>query len=125
MYKEYYKQPYELKFGYTKVWTADNNMAFDFVPKMIEPDAYEMSLEDKQGLLDIINGTDKKISNNFKFRYECGTIFLNDKPFIWIRSWGRLTSTGGGLGLSTEKATEIQDSFGNYIVERLNNSVVS
>lgn len=125
MYNEYFKKPYEFKFGYTKVWTANNEMAFDFVPKMIEPDAYEMSLEDKQGLIDVINGSDKKISNDFKFKYQNGTIYLNDKPFIWIRSWGRLTGTGGGLGLSAEKATEIQDSFANYIVERLNNSVVS
>jgi hypothetical protein len=125
MYKDYFKLPLRFWFGQTKVFTNDDQIAFDFVPIMIEPNAYQMSLEDKQGIIDIINGNDKKMQNDFKFKYDSGTIFLNDKPFIWIRSWGRLTGTGGGLGLSGEKATQIQDSFGNYIVETLNNSVVS
>jgi len=125
MYKDYFKKPFKFLFGQTKVFTSDNQIAFDFVPKMIEPDAYIMSFEDKQGIIDIINGAEKKINNNFKFKCECGTIFLNEKPFIWIRSWGRLTGTGGGLGLSSEKAKEIQDSFANFIIKKLEAAIVN
>jgi hypothetical protein len=124
MHKNYFKPPFKFWFGATKVFTSDEQLAFDFVPKMIEPDAYEMSLEDKQGLIDIINGAEKKITNDFNFKYECGTIFLNEKPFIWIRSWGRLTGQGGGLGLSTEEAIKIQESFANFIIEKLEASIV-
>lgn len=125
MYKDYFKKPFKFLFGQTKVFTSDNQIAFDFVPKMIEPDAYIMSFEDKQGIIEIINGAEKKINNNFKFKYECGTIFLDEKPFIWIRSWGRLTGTGGGLGLSSEKAKEIQDSFANFIIKKLEAAIVN
>lgn len=124
MFQDYFKPPFKFWFGATKVFTNDDQIAFDFVPKMIEPDAYDMSLEDKQGIIDIINGSDKKIKNDFKFRYEVGTIFLNDKPFIWIRSWGRLTGQGGGLGLSPDVASKIQESFANFIIEKLEAAIV-
>lgn len=35
-----------------------------------------------------------------------------------VRGWGYLIGTGG-LNLSAEEATKIQDDFGNWIVETL------
>lgn len=118
MHKEYFKPPFSFAFGYTKVLTSEGEMAFDFVSKTFEPTACEMSNEDKQSLLDILNGSDKKFTTKLDFGYVNGTITLNDNLFIWIRSWGRLTGTGGGLGLSEDKAKEIQDSFANFIIEK-------
>lgn len=125
MHEKYFKPPFKFPFGFSKVFTNDSNMAFDFVSKMFEPTAYEMSPEDKQGLLDILNGADKKMETKLDLGYANGTITLDGRPFIWIRSWGRLTGTGGGLGLPDDKARQIQDSFANHIIEKWNAACTS
>ena len=124
MHEKYFKPPFSFPFGHTKVFTRESQMAFDFVSKMFEPTACEMSKEDKQSLLDILNGSDKKITTKLDFGYINGTITLNGNPFIWIRSWGRLTGTGGGLGLSEDKAKEIQDSFANFLIQKWSSAYV-
>jgi hypothetical protein len=124
MHEKYFKPPFSLPYGHTKVFTSDSQMAFDFVSKTFEPTACEISNEDKQKLLDILNGSDTVYTTKLDFAYKNGTITLNGNPFVWIRSWGRLTGTGGGLGLSVNEATEIQNSFGNYIIEKWSSAYV-
>ena len=96
-------------------WTADKQRAFDW--------CVDVSPEKQQELIDVINGT-KQHQFKYKFYREDSYIFsenpvFGNEPVLSIRGWGYLTGTGG-LHLSSEKAAEIQDSFANYIVERLN-----
>jgi hypothetical protein len=118
MHTKYFKPPFKFSFGSTKVFTDDFCMAFDF-----ECDG--MSKDDKQGLIDILNGEDKKFTNDFKFEYIGDDIKLNGNPFACVRSWGRLTGTGGGLGLPPSVAADIQDSFAIFIVEKWNAACIS
>ena len=37
-----------------------------------------------------------------------------------VRGWGRLTGTGGGLGIQEDEAAEIQDAFQQHVVDALN-----
>lgn len=107
------------------VWTADRNSAFDFVTGTndnIEVDEF-ITLETTNQYLDVINCKQKSHFEH-TFVYEDSYIYWidgegNRNPVISIRGWGHLISPGG-LNLSIEDAIKIQDDFGNYIVEKLN-----
>ena len=114
-FKDVFTFPLELHHG--KVMTADFHMAFDFIPRFLNPEAIQISDEDKQKIVDIINGEDRKIAEHI-LTYENGDIKLNGKDFIMMRGWGYLTGTGG-LNLPGERAKELQDEFGNYVIEKL------
>lgn len=118
MFKDYYKFP--LKLQYSKVFTDDYQMAFDFVQQFLVKDCFTISDEDKQIIVEILNGTINNKLQDINLLYKDGTIFCEEKEFIWIRGWGYLTGTGGGLGLLPELASKIQDEFGEFIVNKLN-----
>jgi hypothetical protein len=46
----------------------------------------------------------------------------DDQMVAELRGWGRLTGTGGGLGLSKYEAFEIQRQRGQAIVDALNDA---
>lgn len=58
------------------------------------------------------------------FAYDDNGAFIVDRNgdrVLDIRGHGRLTGRGeGGLGLDEESAARIQDAFGRWVVERLN-----
>ena len=83
--------------------------------------------EQKQQLIDVINGinSDRKFKHKF---YRDGIHIYSkapelDSPILRIRGWGYLTGIGG-CHLDHETATQIQDAFGDYIVEQLNKNVL-
>lgn len=116
-WQDVYKLPLEVdKYCPIITWTADKQRAFDW--------CVNVSPEKQQELIDAINGT-KQHQFKYKFYREDSYIFsenpvFGNEPVLSIRGWGYLTGTGG-LHLPSEKAAEIQDSFADYIVERLNN----
>jgi hypothetical protein len=113
-----YKFPLELKYS-TKVMTPDFKMAFDFIPSFIKDiDTLQISLQDKQKIVRIINGSDEKVKTLHNYSYKNGTIFVNDLALIWIRGWGHLTGQGG-LRLKDDEAISIQDGFANFIISTL------
>lgn len=125
IFKDYFRLP--LSRMYSKVFTWDSEMAFDFPLKMLYPFSPSLTDEDKDNIVSIINGekSSKKLDLEGKFlKYipENTTIYLFDKgiavPFIIVRGWGSLTGVGGHR-LDSEKASEIQNSFGEWIVEKL------
>ena len=118
-FKEYYKFPLKMwEFMDIKVFTDDDNMAFDWlinVPRDI-----------KQKLIDRINGINTEPYKTKKTFYQKGGIVycrIEDKgqelKLFRIRGWGMLTGVGG-YNLPADKAAEIQDTFTNYCVEMLN-----
>ena len=121
MWQEYYKFPLKVDEYCTIItWTAENQRAFDWL--------INATLEQKQQLVDVINGTnsDRKFKNQF---YREGIHIyskapeLKDAPILRIRGWGYLTGVGGHH-LDRDVAAQIQDAFGDYIVEQLNKHVL-
>jgi hypothetical protein len=116
-FKEVYKFPLKVdEYCDIITWTADKQRAFDWL--------INATLEQKQQLVDVINGTnsDKRFKNQF---YREGIHIyskaseLKEVPILRVRGWGYLTGIGG-LHLPQEEAIKIQDEFGDYIVEQLN-----
>ena len=99
--------------------TPDFEMAFDFIPSFIKDiETLQISLEDKQKIVRILNGSDEKVKTLSNYSYKNGTIFVNELALIWIRGWGHLTGRGG-FRLKEEQAIEIQDGFANFIISTL------
>lgn len=115
-FKDCYKLPLSVdEYCPIITWTADNKRAFDW--------CVNISPEKQQELINKINDT-KQHQFKYKFYRDGIEIYsenpkFNGKPILMIRGWGYLTGIGG-LHLSQEEAIQIQDEFGNYIVEQLN-----
>lgn len=120
-FKKYYKFPLKMREHFTgKVFTQENNMAFDWLFPWGEK--YD---DVKQSHLDKINGLESNIpKDGITYIHNDGLIiakFENGKEYkiAMIRGWGMLTGVGG-YNLPADKAAEIQDAFANYCVEMLN-----
>ena len=101
---------------YSKVFTQDNNTAFDWLLP------YGEKYNDlKEKLLNKINGEDVNIEKTFF--YKEGYIYARGEvtgiKVALIRGWGMLTGVGE-YKLPTDKAAEIQDTFAEYCVKMLN-----
>lgn len=120
MWQEYYKLPLEVdEYCDIITWTADGQRAFDWL--------IGCDLEKKQELIKIINGeaSDKKFKHRF---YREGIHIFNEAsiteyPILRVRGWGRLTGVGGHH-LDRDAAIQIQNAFGDFIVEQLNKNVL-
>lgn len=125
-FSKYYKFPLKMWKGTTgKVFTDDNNMAFDWLLPYGEK--YNGI---KQRLLDRINGYDytpwsvKKTfyeNNNGHIvcRVEEGENTGNEIKVLLVRGWGMLTGVGG-YNLDPIVASQIQDDFTKFILKQLN-----
>lgn len=121
-FKDYYKFPLKPMPGLEliKVLTDDNQMAFDWCWKLSGLHIKDRLLEINFGDYDCVLQVNPPI-----YSYKEGIVYRKDyqhivpSPYIRIRGWGHLIGVGG-LHLSENKAKEIQDAFGNYIVKQLN-----
>ena len=114
-FKDYYKFPLKPMLGLelVKVLTDDNQMAFDWCQKL--------SIDYINCFIRDINGFKvKEKYEGMESVYKDGIVYLKypDLSLLRIRGWGMLTDHP--YHLSEEKAKEIQDAFGNYIVKQLN-----
>jgi hypothetical protein len=108
-YKDVYQLPLEDNHG----WIYDQKMNFVF-QFMIDNEELE------KRILDVINGKNNLTNPEISFIHENGIIKNNKgQELILIRGWGNLTGTGA-LNLSDKEASNIQDTFADFIVERLN-----
>jgi hypothetical protein len=108
-HEKYFKLPLKQdSFAPFMVWTSDDNRAFDFCIT---------DREDMAKIIETLNGgRNHKISN--KVTYKDGDVFLDGEKAFFIRSWGRLIGVGGH-NLSTTDAAKVQDSFGEWMVSKL------
>lgn len=120
-FKKYFKFPLKMQEPFTgKVFTQENNMAFDWLFPW--GDKYA---DVKQDHLDKINGLESNVPREgITYKYKDGKIvaIIKDKSEVGIaliRGWGMLTGVGG-YNLPSDKAAEIQDAFADYCVEMLN-----
>ena len=108
-YKDVYKLPLEENHGW--IYDQKNNFVFQF---LIDDEKTE------QKILDVINGKENLKNLDLVFKHEKGQIIdKSGLAIILIRGWGNLTGTGA-MNLSVEEAANIQDTFADFIVERLN-----
>lgn len=120
-WKDVYELP--LQHLWSKCMTANNNMAFDFMNSfmkgMFTRHLVVLSTEQREDIIAMVNG-DKKgtIEGVVEFIKDEGIITVDGKVLLLLRGWGYLTGTGG-LNLSTDQAIEIQNSFGEYILQKL------
>ena len=118
-FKNYYKFPLKMWDDFTvKVFTEDNNMAFDWT--LPTSKGYDNI---KQQLLNRINGLECTLPEIPGHYLDGINIMMNTpngaKRIAVVRGWGMLTGTGG-YNLDANKAAEIQDAFAQYIVDMLN-----
>lgn len=114
-WQDVYKLPLH-NFGPVKAFSDNSVMSYDYLDWRQPQEYYDH-------IVAIING-DIESDSMCQFINEGCIIFKvnpdgNKIPILRIRGWGHLTGVGG-LHLPSEKAAKIQDSFVNYIVERLN-----
>jgi len=115
-WKDIYELP--LKDGYVseegwfsgRIYDSKENFVFQF---LIEKD------KNQKNALEVINGEKIIKSQDLTFRHENGCVYCNDKKFLLIRGWGRLTGVGG-YNLNEETAMKVQDIFTEFIVKQLN-----
>lgn len=125
-FSKYYRFPLKMHNSMScKVFTDDNNMAFDW--KLPHNEAYDGI---KQRLLDRINGYDytpwavKKVFYISEDGYIMCKLVAGDNvgkeiKVLQVRGWGMLTGVGG-YNLDPSVASQIQDDFTEFILKQLN-----
>jgi hypothetical protein len=107
--------------GSSKIMTSTFKMALDFIPSYINIESSQISVEDMDKIIRIINGSEEKIITPKVFTYKNGTISVDGLVMAWIRGWGYLTGVGA-LNLPEYQAIKIQNDFAEYILTRLKNA---
>ncbi len=108
-YTDVYQLPLEENHGW--IYDQKGNFVFQF---MIDDEKTERKI------LNVINGEENFKNLDLVFKHEKGQIVdKSGLPIILIRGWGNLTGIGA-MNLSVEEASNIQDTFASFIVERLN-----
>lgn len=120
-FKKYFKFPLKMWKDFSvKVFTQENNMAFDW----LLPWGEEYN-DLKRIHLDKINGLESNVpKEGITYVHKEGRIIAqmddgSELGIALIRGWGMLTGVGG-YNLPADKAAEIQDAFADYCVEMLN-----
>lgn len=115
-YKDIYKFPLSSVNSdyYSQVYDSNDNFVFQFT-------FHSDKLKEKaQLILSVINGDKNLESKDVSFKHSEGYILDNkEQKLILIRGWGNLTGCGAH-NLKPEIAANIQDTFADFIVERLN-----
>ena len=111
----FWKPPFRLSCVYGNVYDARGNFCFQFD---FNSGDYKKDEEVQQKIIDILNDkTDKKIVKKLEI-VDGYKIYMEDKPFITIRGWGRLTGMCA-FHLDHDVARKIQDDFAKWIVDKL------
>lgn len=124
-YQNIYQFPLR-KSKYTSwVFDAKGNFVFQFEPKFTKEGEFLEGWKDfEDKILNCLNG-EYNMNYDGVFTLKDGDIFSqktgNDKVIhiITIRGWGNLTGIGAHH-LSAEEATNIQDTFAQFIINKLN-----
>lgn len=109
MEKEIFKLPLLHRPGAISVLDSNGHKVFDWLT-----DNHEL----REKILEVINNkTRENLGISIYNRYK-QIVTLNYRPILRIRGWGYLTGTGG-LCLSVEEATTVQDNLGINIANSI------
>ena len=108
-FKDVYQFPLEENHGW--IYDQKENFVFQF---LIDDEKSEKKI------LDVINGKENLTNLHILFKHLEGQIIdQSGREIILIRGWGNLTGSGA-MNLSGKEASNIQNTFADFIVERLN-----
>lgn len=112
-YKDVYTLPLKEFCGWVR--DANENFVFQF---LIENEI------NKNLFVNVINGYGTLTNPDLKFEHKDGFILnaTTGQKIILIRGWGNLTGKGA-MNLPPKEAANIQDTFAEFIVERLNKDI--
>lgn len=118
-----YKLPLYIDEGDCQVYAQENSnhglvMALDWFNNDITGDCYELN-DIKKNIVRKINGENIELSIKFNTGKSAITIYSGDTPIMCIRGWGMLA--GYPFRMIMEEASQIQDAFRDWIIEKLNN----
>lgn len=122
-WSECYKLPLHLDDYCVYAWDADDETALsNFNLKYDEEGNYLYGERERiKHIIDVINGD---CSSDFESEWDisndepCKITYKGKQQFL-VRGWGHLTGCGG-LNLPEKLASEMQDGFIDYILDRLN-----
>lgn len=123
-YKDIYVFPLKPANGGGWVFDQNGNFVFQFEAQFEGGNYAKGWKEFEDKVLDCLNGKNHlKLTTESYFIHKEGQIFIkqedNNKLIITIRGWGNLTGIGSH-NLSGEEAANIQDTFAEFIVNKLN-----
>ena len=120
-HKDIYFPPFTKDKHSSWVWDANGrNFVFQFEPRFDDKgDFIEGWQALEQEIMEVVNG--KTPTFDKRFYAKDGQIYYegDDIPVITIRGWGNLTGTGS-WNLPAEEAANIQDTFAEFLIEKLN-----
>ena len=100
------------------IYDSENTMVFTFeCPDDIEEDKMYKEISDK--MVNALNGLEVEPINGIEIQ-DGVDLYKDGKLIGYFRGWGHLTGTGA-MNLSSETATKLQDSFIDYVMEKLKN----
>lgn len=88
------------------VWTKEKKLAFNYLGDNIDL------------LENIVNTLNDNSKENFVCEYKDKIIYIENEPTLLVRGFGYLTGIGG-LRLSIDDASKVQDDFCEWCVEKL------
>lgn len=120
-FRDVYKFPLQRK--YSKVFTSDFNMAFDFMFELMPfKDKVVLSFDQRQDIIDILNDVKQgSIEGELTYDEAEGSIKIDGKVLMLIRGWGHMKS----LEINPDEAARIQKDFANYIINKLSKHEIS
>lgn len=123
-YKDIYVFPLHKTKYSSQVYDAKGNFVFQFEPKFVNGEYLDGWEDFESEVIDCLNGS---LSMNYDgvFILKDGEIFAqktdnkNVVHIITIRGWGNLTGIGAHH-LHEDEAANIQDTFAEFIINKLN-----
>ena len=95
-----------------RIYDSEGNFVFQFV---------SVDNESQRKILNILNGKNEFKKADVEFTHHDGYVFAGQNKIMMIRGWGNLTGTGGH-NLHPDDAAIVQDTFADFIVEKLTKS---
>lgn len=119
-FRNYYKLPLKVdEYCPFYIMTSDNEMALNYLNET------NIELNETSEIYDIVGVINGYINDNFESNISNvgdDIIDINGVPTLMIRGWGNLISSGGH-NLTYEEAIEVQNSFRDWIINRLNGNL--
>lgn len=119
-FRNYYKLPLKVdEYCPFYIMTSDNEMALNYLNET------NIELNETREIYDIVGIINGYINDNFESKISNvgdDIIDINGVPTLMIRGWGNLISNGGH-NLTYEEAIEVQNSFRDWIINKLNGNI--
>ena len=119
-FRNYYKLPLKVDtYCPSYIFTSDNEMALNYLNET------KIELEEYSEVYDIVGAINGYIVGDFNASVSDiadDIININGVPTLMIRGWGNLIGSGCH-NLSPQEAIQVQNSFRDWIINKLNRKI--